>query len=79
MHEDDEEQPEDINDNVALAAADAFASVIAADPPFSVVFTVWLSMMPALGVRCRPEASRRSPRRVSCIRSQTPARRHARK
>ena len=40
MHDDDEEQPEDIDDDVALAAADALAAVIAADPPFSVVFTV---------------------------------------
>ena len=40
MHDDDEEQPEDINDDVALAPADAFAAVIAAGPPFSVVFTV---------------------------------------
>jgi hypothetical protein len=40
MDDDDEEQAEDIDDNVALAAADAFASVIAPDPPFSVVLTV---------------------------------------
>jgi hypothetical protein len=40
MHDDDEEQPEDIDDAVALAPADALAAVIAADPPFSVVFTV---------------------------------------
>jgi hypothetical protein len=40
MHHHDEEQPEDIDHNVALATADALAAVIAADPPFSVVFTV---------------------------------------
>jgi hypothetical protein len=36
-------------------------------------------MSPALGSRVRPEASRQSPRRVSCIRTQTPARRQGRK
>jgi len=40
MHDDGEEQPEDIDDDMALAPADARAAVIAADPPFSVVFTV---------------------------------------
>jgi hypothetical protein len=40
MDNDDEEQAEDIDDNVAFAAADAFAAVIAPDPPFSVVLTV---------------------------------------
>ena len=58
MHHHDEEQSQDIDDNVALAPADALAAVIAPRPPFSVVFTVWLSMIPALGSRVRPEASR---------------------
>ena len=40
MHHHDEEQPEDIDDDVALATADTLAAVIAAAPPFSVVFTV---------------------------------------
>jgi hypothetical protein len=40
MHHHDEEQPEDIDDDVALAPADTLAAVIAADPPFSVVLTV---------------------------------------
>jgi hypothetical protein len=40
MHNDDEEQPEDIDDDVALAPAGALAAVRAADPPFSVVLTV---------------------------------------
>jgi hypothetical protein len=35
-----EEQSEDIDDNVALTPADTLAAVIAAGPPFSVVFTV---------------------------------------
>jgi hypothetical protein len=40
MHHHDEEQPKDIDHDVALAAAYTLASVIAPDPPFSVVFTV---------------------------------------
>jgi hypothetical protein len=40
MHHDDQQQPQDIDDNVALAPPDALAPVIAAGPPFSVVFTV---------------------------------------
>ncbi len=40
MDHHDEEQPQDINDDVALATADALAAVIAPDPPFSVVCTV---------------------------------------
>jgi len=40
MHDHNQEQPEDIDHDVSLAAADALAAVIAPDPPFSVVFTV---------------------------------------
>ena len=40
MDDDDEEQPQDIDHDVALAPADALASIIAPDPPFAVVFTV---------------------------------------
>jgi hypothetical protein len=36
----DQQETEDIDHNVALAPADALAAVIAAEPPFSVVFTV---------------------------------------
>ena len=40
MHHHDEEQPEDIDDDMAFASTDALAAVIAPRPPFSVVFTV---------------------------------------
>jgi hypothetical protein len=40
MHHHDQEQPEDIDDDVTLATAYTLATVIAAEPPFSVVFTV---------------------------------------
>ena len=40
MHHHHQEQPEDINHNMALTTAYTLAAVIAPDPPFSVVFTV---------------------------------------
>jgi len=40
MYHHHEEQPQDIDDDVALAAAYALTPIIASDPPFSVVFTV---------------------------------------
>jgi hypothetical protein len=79
MHSHDEEQTKDLDDDVALAPAYTLASLRAPEPPFSVVFTVWLSMIPALGSRVRPAASRRPSRSVACLRSQTPARRQVRK
>src|SRR5690349_11621800 len=47
--------------------------------PLSVVFTVWLSIIPALGSRLRPWASRTSPRSLSCIWSHAPKNRQLRK
>jgi len=44
-----QDQPEGIHEDVALTPFDLLARVIAPDPPFSVVFTDWLSRMPALG------------------------------
>src|SRR5215216_3292745 len=44
-----EDQPERIAEEVALAAFDLLVGIKAAEPPFSVVLTDWLSMMPALG------------------------------
>jgi hypothetical protein len=34
-----EEQPEGIDEDMALAPLDLLASIVATDPPFSVVFT----------------------------------------
>ena len=61
-----QQQPYGIDEDVALAALDMFVGIIAVDPPFSVVLMDWLSMLPALGWRCRPAAGRhcwRRPRR----------------
>jgi hypothetical protein len=39
---------------MALTAFDVFAAVKASGPPFSVVFTLWVSMIAALGVASLP-------------------------
>src|SRR5262249_10955760 len=45
-------------------------------PPASVVFTVWLSRIPALGVGSLSASPRTSAGRASWTRSQTPGSRH---
>jgi hypothetical protein len=40
MHDDDQEQTEDIDHDVSLATTRPLTPIIATDPPFSVVFTV---------------------------------------
>jgi hypothetical protein len=48
-HDHGQEQPEGVHEDVTLPPFDLLARVIAPEPPFSVVFTDWRSMMPALG------------------------------
>jgi hypothetical protein len=71
--DDGQAQPKRVNEDMALAAVDVFVGVKAPEPPFSVVFTDWLSMRPARGWRRLPAATRTSPRRRSCIRCQVPS------
>jgi hypothetical protein len=47
--DDRQDQPEGIAEEVTLTPLDLLARVITPDPPFSVVFTDWLSRRPALG------------------------------
>ena len=47
--DDREQQSEGIDEEMPLAAFDLFAGIVPPEPPFSVVLTDWLSMMPALG------------------------------
>jgi hypothetical protein len=64
-----------------LAPVPLFAPVKAARvgwPPFSVVLTLWLSMLPALGVGARPARTRSRSRSAVWMRSQSPLSRHAR-
>jgi hypothetical protein len=61
MNNDGDQQPERIDEEVPLSAVDLLARIVAMGPPFSVVLTDWLSMIPALGSRFRPADWRRSP------------------
>jgi len=65
MHHDGEDQADGVDNDMSLAAVDFLARVVAADPPFSVVLTLWLSMIAALGVASRPAATRTSSRSES--------------
>jgi hypothetical protein len=62
MHDRVEDQTEGVDKQVALLALDFLARVIArwvdARPPFSALFTLWLSIAPALGEAARPSNSR---------------------
>jgi hypothetical protein len=58
-------QPEGINEQVPLTPGNLLSSVITAAPPFSAVFTLWLSMIPALGVGLCPAWRRTCSRRRS--------------
>ena len=53
-----QQQPYGVDDDVSLASCDFLAGVIATRPPFSVVLTDWLSIMPTLGVHSFPSACR---------------------
>ncbi len=72
-HHHRQDQPEGIDEDMALAAFDLFAGIVPPDPPFSVVLTDWLSRIPALGWRRLPVATRTSPRSRSCMRGQVPS------
>jgi hypothetical protein len=62
MNDGVEQQPQRIYENVALLAFDFLARIIArridAGPPYSALFTLWLSMMAALGPASLSSCSR---------------------
>jgi hypothetical protein len=58
-----QDQPQRVDDNVTLAAVDLLGGVVS--PPTSVVFTVWLSMIAALGDVLRPSRRRSMSRSES--------------
>ena len=74
-----QQQPHGVYDDMPLPAGDLLARIVAPRPPFSVVFTDWLSMIAALGPGSRPSASRTIGRSVSWTRSQVPSSDHRRK
>ena len=79
MHQHMQDQPIRIDQEMALAPFDLLPAVVAARPPFCVVFTDWLSMIAALGVGSRPALTRTCSRKAVCIRCHVPSLRHLRK
>ena len=59
-----QQQTQRIDENMPLLALDQLAGIeagrIDADPPFSALFTLWLSMMQAVGLASRSTRSRHS-------------------
>jgi hypothetical protein len=78
---DDQQQPQDLDAEVALAARAFLAAVLAALPSWSVVFTVGLAILAALGVgSCEAACGvRTSARSASILCCQGPSRRHCAK
>jgi len=58
MDENTEQEAGGIDPNMAFAALDLLGGIVAARPPFSVVLTLWVSMMAAVGLASRPSLSR---------------------
>src|SRR5215813_8746539 len=74
-----EHKPLGVHQQMPFASLHLFASVIASYARFSVVFTLWLSMMAALGSASRPNFTRISSRNTRLICSQRLSRRQRRK
>ena len=79
MHHYSQQHSHGVYHDVPLSYGDLLIGVIAVRPPFFVVFTLWLSMIAALGVGFLPSASRTMGRSVSWTRSQVPSLVHWRK
>ena len=78
MDNDGEDQSERVDDDVPFTSLDLLATIVPAKPPFSVVFTDWLSIIAAEGVGSRPALTRTCSRKVSWIICHVPARRQTR-
>ena len=68
----DQQQPQRIYDQMALAAFDLFAGIEAIVPPFCIVLTDCESIIAAEGVGSRPCWTRSFSRNTSCTRSMRP-------
>ena len=79
MHYRRQQQPQSIHHNVTFASLYPLARVVTSRPPFSVVFTDWLSMTAALGLAARPWDCRRLERRASLALCQVLSLRQVRK
>lgn len=64
MDDDIQQQAEGVDDDMAFAARDFLARVVALridrGPPFCAALALWLSMIPTVGTGLRPSASRTS-------------------
>ena len=58
MNDDAEQEAGGIDRDMALATLDLLGGIVAARPPFSVVLTLWVSMITAVGLASRPSVSR---------------------
>ena len=58
VNDDARQQAKGIDRNMALASFDLLGGIVAARPPFSVVLTLWVSMIAAVGLASRPSCSR---------------------
>lgn len=58
VDDDPEQEAGGIDRDVAFASPDLLGRVVAARPPFSVVLTLWVSIMAAVGLAWRPSCSR---------------------
>ena len=79
MNHDGQQQSYRVHGDVTLATHHLLTSIIATRPPFSVVFTDWLSMIAALGVGLLPSDCRTLGRSASWTPSQVPSSVHLRK
>src|SRR5215203_6799618 len=76
VHPSLQHQPARVHQKVPFAVVYLLCAVVAADPPFSVLLTDWLSTMAALGVASRAAFRRVRSRSVLWILSQVPLIRH---
>jgi hypothetical protein len=58
MDDNAEQQAGGVDPNMPFAALDLLRRIPTARPPFSVVFTLWVSITAALGLGSRPSRSR---------------------
>jgi hypothetical protein len=85
MHNYHQHQPQRVHQNVALTPFDVLAGIVAdracyfVAPPFSAVFTDWLSRMATEGSGSLHSSTLSLRRSCSLIRSNTPASRHSAK
>src|SRR5260221_1780882 len=79
MHHHHQQQAQCIHHNMAFAPFDALTRIKALQPPFSVVLTLWLSILAALGWASCPKHTRSRSRSTVLTCSHNPLSRQARK